>query len=165
MAATVAPLDARADVERRVLDIVTAFSAELGTLPARGAATREDALDRDLGLGSLERVELALRLEQAFGVQLGDAVVAEAERCGDLMRAVLLARPPIPEPPRARVAPVEAGIAAPSSTATLVEALRWHAERAADRVHIVLRAEDGGEERITYGVLWQRAVAMAGVLR
>ena len=34
-------------------------------------------LDRDLGLGSLERVELLTRLEAAFGTRLPDRVASE----------------------------------------------------------------------------------------
>jgi len=50
---------ARPSVERRVLDVVAALAAELGTAPPR-AVTPSDVLDRDLGFGSLERVELVL---------------------------------------------------------------------------------------------------------
>ena len=48
-------------------------------------------LDRDLGLGSLERVELLARLETAFGVRLPDRVVAEANTPEDLAKALLAA--------------------------------------------------------------------------
>jgi hypothetical protein len=56
-----APAVARADaapqtVERRVL--VRTLVDELGGLKGRGPVALDDALDRDLGLGNLERVEL-----------------------------------------------------------------------------------------------------------
>jgi len=41
-----------------------------------------------LGLGSLERVELLLRIEQAFGTALDDRVLAEAETVQDLISAL-----------------------------------------------------------------------------
>ena len=63
----------RDTVERRVLEIVEEFVAELGGF--RGPVAPHNSLDRDLGIGSLERVELLLRLEQAFGVRLPDAEV------------------------------------------------------------------------------------------
>src|SRR5688572_9079906 len=91
-AATVASIANRTpgsgDVVRGVIDIVTGLATELGTLPIHGRAGLDDVLDRDLGFGSLERVELVLRLEKAFAVHLGDAVLAEAERCRDLVSAV-----------------------------------------------------------------------------
>src|ERR1700732_1661290 len=43
----------------------------------------------ELGLGSLERVELMLRLGQACGVRLPDRVVSEAETTQDLIDAIL----------------------------------------------------------------------------
>ncbi len=52
--------------------------------PVRGSAH----LDRDLGLGSLERVELLVRLDREFGVSLPDRVVAEADTLDDLIAAL-----------------------------------------------------------------------------
>ena len=45
-------------------------------------------LDRDLGLGSLERVELLLRLEKSFGTRLDEEVLAGAETVQDLIAAL-----------------------------------------------------------------------------
>src|SRR3989304_2644055 len=84
----------RRAVEREILTIVGRLVAELGGFPFRGAVALDDSLDRDLGLGSLERVELLLRLEQAFGVRLPDAVMADAERPRDLAAAIPAASPP-----------------------------------------------------------------------
>jgi Phosphopantetheine attachment site len=62
---------------------MAATSTSPGSGPRLRTAYSSTTLDRDLGIGSLERVELVLRLEQAFGVRLGDAVMAEAERSQD----------------------------------------------------------------------------------
>ncbi len=154
----------RRAVEREVRAIVGRLVAELGGLPSRGAVALDDSLDRDLGLGSLERVELLLRLEHTFGVRLPDAVMAGAESPRDLAGAILAAQPAPPEPvPEAR-APMGAGIAVPASAATLAEVLRWHAEAEPERVHIFLREENGSEQPITYGALWSRASALAAGL-
>jgi 1-acyl-sn-glycerol-3-phosphate acyltransferase len=155
----------RADeVERRVLDVVTALAAELGTLPARARAGPDDVLDRDLGFGSLERVELAVRLEQAFAVHLGDAVLAEAERCRDLVGAVARAGAPGVEiePPPVRLP--RAGDRLPAGARTLTEVLAWHAQATPERVHIVLRGETGAEETMTYGALAAEAGGVAAAL-
>ena len=151
-------------LERRVLEIVEALVVELGGRP-RGRVTGGASLDRDLGIGSLERVELLLRLEQEFGVRLPDAVMAEAESPRDLARAVREAAPAaaehVPEPQ----VPIGPGIAAPAEARTLVEVLRWHAETHPNRVHIFLTEEDGTEAPISYGALWERATAIAAGLR
>jgi len=159
------PSEGGPDVERGVVEVVTALASELGTLPPRGHASLDDVLDRDLGLGSLERVELALRLERAFGIQLGDAVTAEAERCRDLAAAIRAAGAPSPEPEAAPVALPGAGGRVPSEARTLPEVLAWHAAAAPDRIHIVLRLESGQEEPITCGALATGAAAVAGALR
>jgi acyl carrier protein len=153
------------DVERRVIEVVTALASELGTLPARGGAALDDLLDRDLGLGSLERVELALRLEQAFAVQLGDAVLAEAERCRDLVAAVASAGAPVAETEPPAVVLPRAGDRVPAEARTLTEVLAWHAAATPDRVHVVLRLDTGAEEPITYGALAEGARAVAAALQ
>jgi len=153
------------DIEGRVIDIVTALASELGTLPARGYAVPDDLLDRDLGLGSLERVELALRLEQAFSVQLGDVVLAEAERCHDLVVAVSGAGAVVAEPEPTVIVLPPAGDRVPHEARTLTEVLAWHAAATPDRVHIVLRRDSGDEEPITYGALATGAGAAAAALR
>jgi fatty-acyl-CoA synthase len=155
----------RAAVERQVLEIVGRLIGELGGPAAGRPVAPGDALDRDLGIGSLERVELLVRLEQVFGIRLPDAAMADALTPRDLALAILAAEPSRPEV-MAVVAP-EHGPAspAPTSARTLVEVLARHAEASPDRVHIHLRAEDGRERPITYGALQVRASAMAAGLR
>ena len=152
-------------VEREVLDIVGRLVAELGGPAAGRAVAPGDSLDRDLGIGSLERVELLLRLEQEFGVRLPDAVMADALTARDLAVAVLAAEPPRPEVMGAPLPTPGAAGPVPASAATLVEVLAWHADRNPDRVHIYLRTEDGQEQPITYGSLRARAAAVAAGLR
>ena len=154
----------RALIERELTTIVTSLLSELGSLPGRPIGP-SDSLDRDLGLGSLERVELLLRIEHAFSVRLADDVMVAADTIADLATAVLAGAPK-----RLEALPVAApiggeGVAAPRSARSLVEALVWQAERNPDRAHLLLR-EDAGEERtITYGELWSRAQAVATGLR
>ena len=124
-----------------------------------------DSLDRDLGISSLERVELLLRLEQAFGVRLPDSVMAEAATPQDLVTAILHAAPRVAEPAQPAVRDVPAPTTAtptsvPTGVRSLVEAFRWHAERSPDRVHIHLRNDEGAEAPITYGELATAATAL-----
>jgi acyl carrier protein len=151
-------------VERNVLELVAALVRELGATRTQARVTLDDSFDRDLGLGSLERVELLVRLEQATGVRLPDAVMAEASTPRDLVGALLAGHTAAAERLPTRAEPTAPGVAAPTTTRTLVEALRWHAERRPDRPNVYLRAEDGTEQEITYGRLWTRASAMAAGL-
>jgi 1-acyl-sn-glycerol-3-phosphate acyltransferase len=156
--------DARV-VARDVLGIVSGLVDELGGRSGGRAVGLDDALDRDLGIGSLERVELLVRLEQRYGVRLPDAVMAEAVTPGDLVTAIQGAGPPGVEavlPPRA---PVGEAAPAPAGARSLIEALDWHAHTSPERVHVFLRDEDGKDRPITYGSLWQRARGVAASLR
>jgi fatty-acyl-CoA synthase len=151
-------------IEREVLVIVGRLVAELGGPAAAHAVAPGDSLDRDLGIGSLERVELLLRLEQAFGVRLPDAVMADALTPRDLAVAVLAAEPSRPEATPALLPAAGAAGPVPASASTLVEALAWHADTNPGRVHIYLRTEDGQEQAITYGALRARAGTVAAGL-
>jgi 1-acyl-sn-glycerol-3-phosphate acyltransferase len=150
----------RADVEREVLTILAGLLTELGGVRARGRVNLDDALERDLGLGSLERVELLVRLERAFGVRLPDAVMAEAVSARDLVAALVSGTTAPAERVPERVGPLIPGVAAPASTRTLDEALRWHAERNPERITVSVRDDDGKEHEISYGHLWRRAAAI-----
>src|SRR6185437_3911161 len=81
----------RSNIEQGISEIIGQLLRELGNARAleefehkKGAAH----LERDLGLGSLERVELMLRLDAAFSVELPEKVVAEANTPDDLAAAV-----------------------------------------------------------------------------
>jgi fatty-acyl-CoA synthase len=154
------------ETERRILDIVRGLVAEVRGSSRQGGVSLDDSLDRDLGLGSLERVELLVRLEQAFGVAVPDAAMAEAERPRDLVAAILSGAQPSTRERTPQPAPAPGRAAsAPGSAETLVDVLRWHAEVNPDRPHIFLREENGTETPITYRTLWERASAVAVFLR
>ena len=81
MATTTTRLDIP-DVRERVLEVVRALLEELGSYGAVATLSAGSNLDRDLGLGSLERLELLTRLEIIFGVRLPDTVAADANTPG-----------------------------------------------------------------------------------
>src|SRR5271156_7166465 len=94
MGATGTKIDRTAAVGTQTLETLRQLLTELGgarglgELAARGTAAH---LERELGLGSLERVELMLRLGDACGVRLPDRVVAEVDSVQDLVDAILRA--------------------------------------------------------------------------
>jgi 1-acyl-sn-glycerol-3-phosphate acyltransferase len=127
-----------------------------------------DSLERDLGLGSLERVELLSRLEHAFGVPLSESVLATAETARDLAAALAVARPP-ETLSLDRLPLLPAGTPAPQSAQTLVDVLEWHAEAHPDRTHIYLCEQTASgrevERAISYGDLLNGARMVAAGLR
>ncbi len=174
------PTHAGASVEERVLDLVAELVGELRGGVDGGAVDvkRGDSLERDLGISSLERVELLIRLERTFGVRLGDDAMMEAETPADLAAAIALgstapattgsasggANRSASEAAGATMAAASLPAGAPAHARSVVEALAWHVERTPDRVHIHLREDDGNEVPLTYGWLWDEAQAVAGGL-
>jgi acyl carrier protein len=79
----------RAGTEARVLKLIRELLSELGSERALRAVNLQASLARDLGIGSLERVELLLRLEKEFSIRLADRVMTEAETPLELVNALL----------------------------------------------------------------------------
>ena len=150
------------EIERRVLAITSDLLRELSGLTA--TPRLQQSLERDLGIGSLERVELLSRLDRSFHVRLPDTVMTDAVTLGDLATAVLHATPRAVESLPAKREPPRPGATAPSTAATLVDVVRWHAEQTPERVHIHLL--DGDTEiPIRYGELLSESQRVAAGLR
>lgn len=155
-------------LEQRVLGVVQQLVTELDAGRAPRAVTLDALLDRDLGIGSLERVELLLRLEAACGTRLGDETMATAGTVRDLIHALGTAAPPAGAADASPLLPAASqGDArpAPEHARTLLEVLRWHVDATPDRVQIFLREEEGHERPIRYAHLWHDAAAVAAALR
>jgi 1-acyl-sn-glycerol-3-phosphate acyltransferase len=164
-------------VRERVLDVIRGLLEELGSQGAIPLLTGNSQLDRDLGLGSLERVELLARLETAFGLRLPDRVVAEANTPEDLARAILSA-PGIDaddtESESALRASVttqklhrEAEDAGIFAAETLIDVLRYRGVHDAERTHLLITEDNGGPERnlaLTFGELYAAGQRFAAEL-
>ncbi|MCZ7566556.1 MAG: AMP-binding protein [Burkholderiales bacterium] len=126
----------------------------------------DSRLDRDLGLDSLARVEIGLRIERAFGARVPDAALAGAETPRDLLAALdggEAARAARHAPPAA-AARLEEVAGAPDAARTLLEMLDWHVERHPDRLHVTFLAGDDETQTLTYGALATRARRVAAGL-
>lgn len=132
----------------RLLAVVGELGRELH--PGRRSAERlglDADLERDLGLDSLARVELMMRLERAFDVSLPEQLLASAETPRDLLRAVQAAGPSGSGAPKAQRRRPEASrdvSSRPDDAGTITEVLSWHAEHHGERTSILLY--EGGEE-------------------
>lgn len=85
----------------------------------RVAVTLDSDLDRDLGLDSLGRAELVLRIDRMFKVRLPDRLLADANTPRDFLEALLVAAPD-----RAAVMEALAGLMDINSLAIEQRALR-----------------------------------------
>jgi fatty-acyl-CoA synthase len=177
VATTTTQLDSSGTRER-VLEIVRRLLTELGSQGVLPMLNPGSLLDRDLGLGSLERVELLARLESEFGVRLPDSVAAEANTPDDLARAIAGApgadtqTEDAPSALRASVTAQklrhEGTNAGVFSAETLLDVLRFRAKHDAERAHLLITEEDAtGEERsitLTFGELYAAAERCAAEL-
>ena len=147
-----------------VLALVRGLVAEVHPHASRLTVTLDSPFD-DLGIGSLELVELLLRVQDAFGVALPPHVLAGADTPGDLLQAVTRSDARVGEdvgvvsPPAA-----VAGGPAPAAASTLIEALDWHLGAAPERTHIRILDESGSADDVTYGALHREAAAVAAGL-
>ena len=76
------------ELEAQVLDIVRAVVLELHPHRSETPVTLDSSLDRDLGLDSLARSELLLRISEATRIELPDALLGTAERPRDLLEGL-----------------------------------------------------------------------------
>jgi 1-acyl-sn-glycerol-3-phosphate acyltransferase len=154
------------DPEKVVLDIVLSLTAEQHSGKRGSTITLDSLLDKDLGLDSLARVELLLRIGQAFSVNLPEQVLVSTETPRDLLRAVLTASA-MPQQAIAtgiREVTVEQNSAIPEHATTLQEILDWHVQTHPERIHLVL-SEEAAEEELSYQALYTGAVSVAAGLQ
>jgi 1-acyl-sn-glycerol-3-phosphate acyltransferase len=136
--------------------------------------TLDSRLDRDLGLDSLARSELLLRIEQAFGKRLPESALL-AETPNDLLQQLQsdTAQQPHPEPsvtsagPRRPAAPAESEgkvDGEPSEADTLNAAMDWHLERHPGLPHLYLYGDQDAPLTLSYGELDRSARRVATAL-
>ncbi len=148
-------------IEEQILEIVRELLTDLGLYRAAQTVSLHSSFDRDLGLGSLERVELLIRSEARFSTRLPDEIAQRAETPAEWVRALLEGSEAETPKPRYRIAqPSRDAPPAPDSATTWTEVLRGHAEVEPDRVHIHLLEDNSGQD-ITYGQLLEMASSMA----
>ncbi|MCX7141521.1 MAG: AMP-binding protein [Proteobacteria bacterium] len=148
-------------------DAMVALVEQL-VLDTHGHAARaalDSPLERELGLDSLARVELVLRIERAFGVSLPERALYAAETPRDLLRLVRGSRGAHrAEPDKDIHSLVQAdGGSAICTADTLLGALDWHVSMHPDRLQVHLYHETG-EEEFSYAALRRSAAGCASRL-
>lgn len=154
------------EMSGRLLAVVDRLAREVDPRArARHCLSLESRFDRDLGLDSLSRAELLMRVEQAFDVELPEAAI-QAESPAELLQQLLLAPrgdggtstpqvTALPEVPADR----------PEGAATLTETLGWHLNAHPRRVHLTLLNEKGRQETLSYQALHRGAARIAAGLQ
>lgn len=86
--ATLIPRSDRARIEAQVFGIIRDLLREFGNPAASATLQASTSLDSDLGLGSIERVELLSRLERDLGMSIPEASISEAKTVEDVIAAL-----------------------------------------------------------------------------
>ncbi len=129
--------------------------------------TERTLLERDLGLDSLGRMELFVRLGRELDVDIPDGALATVESLGDLAAAIDAAgagrgRARLDSAGRRRG--LERVAALPLGASTLTEMLDWHVLAHPDRPHVCFIDDGGGESTLTYAGLREAARAVSAGL-
>ena len=148
------------------MDVLRGLLEELGSHGALETLSLTSNLERDLGLGSLERVELLTRLEAAFAVRLPDTLAAEANTPEELIGAIQKA-PGVLAGEGEETSALRAAVATQrlheetaesiaQKAETLVEVIRYRGMHNANRAHLIIAEDDEQGEHsqtLTFGEL------------
>ncbi|MBA3661272.1 MAG: AMP-binding protein [Gammaproteobacteria bacterium] len=154
------------DIESELIAIATQLLIE-SQEPFHRTIRMETMLSKHLGMDSLTRAELFRRIEKKFAIELPDQLLASASTLNDIALYLQSA------PPHASFRKTwhshkpahQKGIFQPAGVTTLIDTLKYFAEHAPSQSHIFFQHENGQEEIITYGELYERALIVAGGLR
>lgn len=133
--------------------------------PGRAApmVTLASRLEQDLGLDSLARVELLLRIERELGLTAAEDAALGARTPAELLD-LLGVKTALAAPARAALDNSAVVIEPPHGAQTLNDVLRWHAEQHAQHPYLTFLAGDDQSETLSFGELYAGALQVAGGL-
>ncbi len=149
------------DIEDQLLSITRQLLVDLEHQRAVHVVSMKADLQRELGIGSLEKAELLHRTEQAFSIILPESLLTDAESLQDLATAIKKAHPSLKPTNLEHVPHLKASSIDPHSAKTLVDLLHEYGTQEPQRPHIYLHDSHGAETIITYGELLRSATAVA----
>ncbi|HVN83029.1 MAG TPA: AMP-binding protein [Terriglobia bacterium] len=179
------PSSEQSRTEARVLELTRQLLTELGSHRGLKSLDLRASLERDLGLGSLERVELLSRLEKDYKLRLPDNLFSSAETVSDLAIAINSRQHTdragsfagtttysqarndwkAPYPTLASSQASRGFFSGSALPETLVQAVMTYARNEPDRLHIHLLQGDQHSRSITYEDLSNKSLSVAsGIL-
>ena len=147
----------------QMLAIVRELLRELGSHQAAKTVTIDSSLERDLGLGSLERVELLVRAEKRYGCRLPDEIAQRGETPAEWIEALANGGQIQTTPGRFPIEPSGEAPPPPAESKTFAEVLRAQTEAEPGRIQIHLLEGDAGQT-ITSSQLLERSQQVAAGL-
>jgi fatty-acyl-CoA synthase len=152
-------------IESQLLVLLRTFLSESDGGHAASAVSLHAVIDKELGIGSIEKAELINRIEKHFHVQLSEKTLIEAVTVADLAEAIAKAEPPKQLFSEKMILEMAVSGVDPTRAESLVDVLLQYAEKEPDRPHIFLQDDSGKEELITYGQLFEASKKVASSLQ
>jgi acyl carrier protein len=132
-------------LEDQIVKIVRELLVEQGKDRAAKAITPKSSFQNDLGLSSLDLVELVVRCETRLDIEVPEEIAEQADTAAGWAKAIKEGSEQTTAKSAYRIAPPSHDVVAlPVQAKTLVDVLRWHAQGAHGRVHIHLIHEGDG---------------------
>jgi fatty-acyl-CoA synthase len=155
------------EIEATLLVLTKEFLSEQDANRAIQSIKINASLERELGIGSLGKVELFHRIEKKFHLQLPENAIATTDSLQDLVQTIQLEGSHFSEKKTEQLLshPLEAVLLDLSSTATLQEVIQLYGLNESNRPHIYYQNEHGVEEPIHYGKLLKEATKIAAGLQ
>lgn len=147
-----------------LLSILAQLVQELHPGRVAPAVSLDSRLEQDLGLDSLARVELLLRIERQLNLTAAEEAVLGAQTAGELLQRLgVKSQAPLPsclsEPTLSNQI-----IELPHPAQTLNEVLQWHAQRTPQRRYLTFYASDSQQQTLSFAELYAGASRVAGGL-
>lgn len=152
-------------LHQRIQDIVRGLAGELNPGKDLSEIGPTSHLEWDLGIGSLERMELTQRLEKALETQLPPQLIFNARTVRDLIDVVENPTAPGGESREStRILTPKTFPPFPEEAVSLLEALQYQAQHQGDRVLLYIEKEGQPERSVSAPELLAEAGKMAGAL-
>ena len=155
------------NIQAEILELIEILLAEIHPhLRIEKQVGIDSHFEQDLGLDSLARAELLLRVEKHFDLTLPENTFAQVESARDLIRALKTTPAPRVSLDKPAATTVLKDIESlPKDAETLVDVLNWHADVHPDRHHIQIYTDSGDGELIGYAQLRESAYRVANTLQ
>lgn len=151
-------------IEEKLLSLLRDFIAEFKPERALQALHLNAALERDLGIDSLGRVELFLRIEKAFTVVFPESLLATADTVKDIAQALHQSQPGTLASAREFAAILQPTQMDPSHCVSLLEVLVKYGNLDPKRPQVYLINDRNEQKIIRYGELLEAAKKVASGL-
>ncbi|MEZ5352422.1 MAG: AMP-binding protein [Bryobacteraceae bacterium] len=136
----------KASLEQQIVEIVRELLIEQGKDRAAANLSAKSSFQKDLGLASLDLVELVVRCETRLEMQIPDEIAEQADTPAGWAKAIRDGADSTAAQSAYRIVPPsEEAIALPAGARNLAEVLYWHADKAHGRVHVHLLEEGKGQ--------------------